>query len=723
MLINLNEIKRNGILQHDSSDCGPACLASVINCSGGKASIENIRRLSGTDKSGTTMLGLYQAANKLGFDATGYEADIDGIMNYGGILIHHVQLNGNLEHYIVNFGYSDGRFVIWDPSEGLKLLSPAELEAMWTSKKCLGLVKNNNFISREESKAGIRQWLITIIKPDINLFIISIVAGIVFSVLGLVLAIFSQKLIDNILPGKDVKLLIISLILVFILLVARIIAGSLRQLMLFSQGRDFNIRIVDNFFGTLLFLPKSFFDTRKTGDFVARLNDTIRIQRVITEIAGAYIIDILIVLISIIVMFFYSCQVALFSIVFSPLFFILIYRWNNKILSGQREVMVKYAQSESFYINSLKGITEVKSAGWEGQFRSVNRRLYTEFQDKNFLLGKIKVSLGLITGIMGSFYIIAVILYSAIAVMNMEKTTGELMAIMSVSSGMIPSILNLALVAIPINEAKVAINRMFEFTQIEKEVSCGVQEKPKEAPEVISINNISFRFPGQRLLLDRICMDIAKGKITSLVGESGEGKSTLANILMRFYEPEAGDILINHRISAVRVSLQEWRSMIGYIPQEIHIFNGTILQNIIMDLSEEKVNELIKMINEYDFGAFFDSFPMGFMTLAGEDGINLSGGQKQVIGFFRVLVRHPRCLVIDEGTSGMDTETERKITKLIVRLKNSMGILMITHKVNLARKISDEIYVLEGGRITGRGDHDKLIAENEKYIKFWENFM
>lgn len=722
-MISPSEIKKNAVLQYDSSDCGPACLVSIIKCYGGVEPIENIRKLSGTDKSGTTLLGLYQAASKCGFDAMGYEANIDEIKDYKGVIIHHVRLNGCLEHFIVNFGYNKNEFVIWDPSEGLKLLKPEELDKIWVSKKCLGLIRNNEFISKKENSLRIRRWLFEIIRPDINIFLVSIITGILFSSLGLVLAIFTQKLVDYILPEKNFKLLAASLVLVFVLLVARILVGSLRQLLLISQSRDFNIRIVDNFFGTLLSLPKYFFDTRKTGDFVARLNDTIRVQRVITDLISLYVIDVLIVLISVIILFFYSYHIAIFSLIFTPLFFLMVYRWNNRILSGQKGVMVSYAQSESYYIDSILGNTEIKSCGWYEHFRKTNKTIYSEFQQKYFFLGKLKIGLGLLTGIMGSLYIILIIFYSSVSVMNLQKTTGELMAILSVSSGMLPSVLNLALVAIPVNEAKVAISRMFEFTQVQKENSKSSKIEFNSHIESINLSGISFRFPGRKLLLEDINLSLQKGKVTSLVGESGEGKSTLANIILRFYEPEKGTILINNEISYDEIPLELWRARVGYIPQEIHIFNGTILQNLLADLSEEKIIDLFALINKYGFGTFFDSFPSGVMTVVGEEGLKLSGGQKQVIGIFRALARSPEFLIIDEGTSNMDTETERKVTSVIKQLSNNMGILMITHKVNLAKNVSNNIYVLEDGRITGSGNHEKLITENDKYRKFWTDFI
>jgi ATP-binding cassette subfamily B protein len=223
-------------------------------------------------------------------------------------------------------------------------------------------------------------------------------------------------------------------------------------------------------------------------------------------------------------------------------------------------------------------------------------------------------------------------------------------------------------------------------------------------------------------LLDNICLTVEKGKLVSLVGESGCGKSTLANIILRFYPPEAGKIILNNNIDPDEVDLNNWRTKIGIIPQEIHIFNGTILQNLLTELAESKIKEMISTISGFGLGSFIDSFPSGLMTLVGEEGINLSGGQKQLLAFIRVLINKPDILVIDEGTSNMDRGTEGTIMNLITRLKSEMGILLISHRINMIKNLSDYIYVIEGRGITNEGTHDDLIKTDNLYKRFWDDF-
>jgi len=301
--------------------------------------------------------------------------------------------------------------------------------------------------------------------------------------------------------------------------------------------------------------------------------------------------------------------------------------------------MAGYALNEGNYISSLRGITEIKSMNWQELFATRNRSVFTNFQERAFSMGKIKITLGMLTGLAGTFYLIGLLVYTSLNVMNSGMTQGELMAILSLSSTLLPSVMNLALIAVPFSEAKVAIERMFEFMRIRPEASDLKETVNNIVIGKLALNKIRFRFTGQKLFLSDISFDIEKGKITALVGESGSGKSTLINILMRFYLPESGKILINDFLDSNQISLEHWRGSVGLIPQEIHLFNGTILENIIPCPTEEKLGRLTRMIADHELESFINSLPLGLATLTGEEGVKLSGGQKQIIAFLRALIK------------------------------------------------------------------------------------
>jgi ATP-binding cassette, subfamily C, bacteriocin exporter len=719
----VDKIKKYSVLQHDSSDCGAACLASLIKYFGGSSSIEEIRKLSGTSQTGTSMLGLYQAALKNGMNACGYEASIKDMIEYKNALVLHVTSEKGYEHYIINYGFNGGKFIIWDPAIGLNFLSKEELNKIWTSKKCLGVTPGIGFKLEKHNRSNKWDWIRNNVKPEKDLLLTSILIGIVISILGMVMALFTQKLIDKILPSGELKVLWMASFVVFVLLIFRVIITAIRQHFLLSQGKSFNVRIVDEFYSKLLNLPKFFFDTRKTGDFVARLNDTTRIQRVIADIITVYIIDILVVCITAILFFYYSEIAAIISLICLPIFYFLVHRWNGKIISSQYSLMAGYALSESNFINSIKGISEIKSMNWQNEFSRRNKIIYSEFQERAVNLGRIKIKLNLLVGLIGTLYIMIILVYSSSQVMKSNLTQGELMAILTLSSAMLPSVLNLALISIPISEVKVALNRMFEFTQIDPEEGSKADVKENTLDiNSLQLTNLSFRFPGQKLLFEDISLIIEKGRVVSLVGECGCGKSTLAGIIMRHYSPESGKLLVNNTFGAREIDLKTWRSKIGIVPQEINIFNGTILQNIQTDLSESKINTLMLKIKDYGLNDFIDSFPSGLMTLVGEDGINLSGGQKQILAFIRVLMIDPEILIIDEGTSNMDRRTECIIINLVTKLKPKMGILLITHRINMIKNLSDYIYVLENRYISAQGLHGDLIKNDNLYSRFWKDF-
>lgn len=722
MKISTKKIKEVSLRQHDSTDCGAACLASVIRYFGGDAKIEMIRSLSGTSQAGTTMLGLCQAAKEYGMEAVGYEASVKDIICHEGVLILHITQQNKYEHYVVSYGCAGNKFVLWDPASGLECKSIKEIEDIWLSRKCLAVTPGRNFVYRKTERKEKREWILETIMPDKELLAESVFLGLVIAVLGIVMAVFTQKLLDKIIPSGKLQLLITASTLVFLLLATRVILNTVRQYILLYQGKNYNIRIMDKFFNSMLMLPKPFFDNRKTGDMVARLNDTMRIQRVISEIASTYIIDVLITVIMMGMIFRYSSIAGFISILATPLFFMVVYRWNKPVITSQYDMMAGYALNESNFINTLKGITEIKCMRWQTIYAGRSKAIFSSFQEKSYSLGRIKIKLGMIINLSGTFYLMVLLVYASFEVMKSGMTQGELMAVLSLSSALLPSVMNLALVSVPLNEVKVAVERMFEFTRLHPE-SCedtGVSSNLKI--NKIVLEDISFRFPGQKLLLSSVNLEIEKGGMAALVGDSGSGKSTLVNIMMQFYHPENGRIIVNDLNDSGMITLEQWRKSVGLVPQDVHVFNGTVLENIIPDPDEKKLRRLIDMISGCGLEYFINGLPLGLATLIGEDGVKLSGGQKQVIAFMRALYNEPDILLVDEGTSWMDRDTERVIMDILKRLKSKIGILLVSHRINLIRQMCDRIYILEGGRISDMGTHDYLMTGNNIYRRFWDDF-
>lgn len=717
--MNKKHIEKTHTLQLDQSDCGVACLMSLIKLNGGTNSIEKLRELSGTTKQGTTMLGLYQVANQIGFTAEGCEADIQALIDHKQPLILHVVIQEQLQHYVVCYEYdSEKGFLIGDPAKGIYYLSADELDKIWVSKSCLTLEVNESFVKAETEKHTQKKWFLNLLKEDYKLLWISVLLGVFVAGLGLAMSLFSQKLIDDILPSNNIKKLVSGIGLLTVLLLARVGISALREFFLLQQSKDFNNRINTNFFSSLLQLPKPFFDTRKIGELVARLNDTQRVQRVIKMLASSLVIDVLVSIISMVFLFMYSWKIGLIALLSVPIYFYIIYRSNKKIINSQKEVMQSYAFNESNYINTIQGIATIKNDNKQDVFNKTNEVVFANFQDKIFNLGKINIALSWQSGLASVFFLIGILVYTSIQVFNKEIKLGELMTILGIVSSLMPSIANLALISIPINEAKIAFNRMYEFASIEKE-----KEEGKNISEIhsIAIKNLSFRFAGRSELFRNINLNIEKGKFTAIVGESGSGKSTLGQILQRFYNFENGAIIINNQYNLNEIELKSYRHLIGVIPQEITIFNGNVLDNILLGNIDTQEN-ILQFLTHFGFDTYFNQLPQGLATVLGEEGINLSGGQKQIIALARVLYKKPQLLILDEATSAMDRNTENFTMSLFEKIKPNCAIFFISHRLNALKNIADIIYVLDKKTISNFGSHDELMLTDNFYSEYWKNF-
>lgn len=719
--INLSQkyLQKTFIQQHDQSDCGVACLLSLIQYYGGSNSLEKLRELSGTTKQGTTLLGLYQAANKLGFDAQGNEADIQAVIDHKEPLILHVVIEERLQHYLVCYGYEDNKFIIGDPAKGITTYTKDQLGAIWKSKTCLTLTPNDNFVKTETQNKDKKQWFLKLLKEDYRLISFSVLLGLGIAILGMAMAIFSQKLIDDILPSKDFTKLITGIALVAFLLLVRVLFTALRDYFLIRQTKDFNNRIVDSFYSSLLNLPKPFFDTRKIGELVARLNDTQRVQRVIKEIVGNVVINALVTIVSLGFLFYYSWQTGLIAFISLPFYFVLIYSFNKRIINAQKEVMQGYAFSESNYITSMQGIATIKNNNRQTIFQKINQLIYGNYQDKAFNLGKINVRLSVFSSVFSVLFLMSILVYTSIQIYKEGMQLGELMAILGIAGSLLPSVSSLALITIPINEAKVAFNRMYEFASMDKEQKGNTEILDFNSLE---IKNLSFRFAGRSQLLKDININISKNECIAIVGESGSGKSTLGQILQKFYPFENGTITINNKTNLTELNTEHWRTFLGVVPQEVTIFGGNVITNILLG-QEDTLENITKFCQDYDFENFINSFPQGYATILGEEGINLSGGQKQIIALIRALYKKPKVLLLDEFTSAMDRKTEQFVLDLLNKLKSELTIIFISHRLHSLPKIADRIYVLENGIISDFGNHAKLMGSENFYSEFWNELI
>ena len=495
-----------------------------------------------------------------------------------------------MQHYVVFYGFIDDQLIVGDPRDGVSHWEKHQLDEIWKSKRLLRLTPNQSFGAVDIEESKIYQYLFNWIKDDLAVLISSVFIGIIIAIFSLSIAIFSQKLLDVIIPSGESFKLVVGLILFSLILFFKSGLGYARSSFLISQSKDFNNRMINSFFRFLMHLPKSFFDSKKVGEMIARMNDTRRIQLAVTNVFGNILIEVLVVLASIVGVFMYSWIVGLLVILFLPIYLIVLMKLSRPISESQKNVMNKYAANEANYIDVIGGVTEIKNTGTTDLLHKNITQYYQLFRESIFDLGKIQIKFNFRTELVGILLIVFVISIASAMVLMSTMSLGYMIAILSLSTSIGPSLTRIALFNVQLQEAKVAYTRVEEFANLDKE-----QLEGEKVEEIVSLEarDIFFNFPGSLPLLEGIDFKVKKGSMTTILGESGTGKSTILQLIQRHYNPNSGQLLINEKPIS-DYSLDSFRAQIGIVPQDIKIFNNYLLFNIILSDNQQELEQVVR---------------------------------------------------------------------------------------------------------------------------------
>lgn len=708
------------VKQHDITDCGAACLATISKQYGLNLSISKIREVAGTDKQGTSVYGMIKAAEQLGFTAKGVKGNQDAFFSDFPLpAIAHVVVNGSLLHYVVIHKITKKKVIIADPGKGLLKITPEEFFKEWTGV-LIFMTPTVKFQKGNENK-GVLSRFFSLMIPQKRLLINIFLSSLMITVFGILASFYFRFIMDDIVPNSTRKTLIALSIGVITLYIFKSILEAFRYHLMLYLGQKLDIPLILGYYEHVLGLPMNFFGTRKIGEIISRFIDASKIRDAISSATLTIMIDSLMAIVGGAVLFTQNHTLFYIAVIVVVLYGVIVIAFNKPVKRINEKQMENNAQVTSYLVETLNGIETVKAFHAEDKAQAKTDRLFVKFLRSVFKGGMISNAQQALTGMVSTIGGTVILWVGVVNVLNGNMTLGSLITFNALLAYFLNPVKNLINLQPTMQTAIVAAERLAEILDLELEK---VQDgKRKLAPESLNlpirIENLDFRYGTRRLVLENINMTINAGEKIALVGESGSGKTTLSKLLMNFFPWEKGEIFIGD-YNVKDINLEALRNRIAYISQDIFLFSGTIRENLELGNEDATMEDIIEACHLSKADEFINSMPLRYETMLEENGANLSGGQKQRLAIARALLKKPDILIMDEATSNLDSITEKAIEKTINSLSRNITTIIIAHRLSTIMRC-DKIFVMEKGKFIEQGTHSDLIARKGRYYDLWKD--
>ena len=714
----MSKIKK--VKQRDIKDCGAACLTSVAEYYNLKIPLSRIRQYASTDKKGTNVLGLIEAAEKIGFQAKGAKGNSDSLLKIPLPCIAHVVLKNQLQHYIVIYEASKKYITIMDPADGsIYKKTTEDFLNEWSGIIILLLPEEDFTKTNSVTTNSIRFW--QLIQPHKGIMFQALLGAIVYTIMGLATSVYVQKIIDFVIPEGNHRLLNLLSVTMIFLLLFQMFSGCVKTILGLQTGQYIDARLILGYYKHLLQLPQRFFDTMRVGEIISRVNDAVKIRIFINDIASNIIVNCLIVSFSVCLMFFYYWKLAIIITTIIPIY-LLIYWISNKVnKKWQRTLMENSADLETQLVESLNAIGTIKRFGLESHANIKTENKFTTLLQSIYKSSIKGIYLGTTSDFVTKIFTIIILWMGCYYVINRELTPGELLSFYALIGYFTGPAASLISANKNMQEALIAADRLFEIIDLETESSN--ESKIDLTPELIGdikFTNVSFRYGTRNVVFEELNLVIKKGLTTAIMGESGSGKSTLLSLLQNLYQPKEGHITIGGN-DLRYINNRSLRERIAVVPQQVDLFAGTIIENIAVGDFEPDMQRILALSHLLGIQDFVEKLPATYGTILNENGADLSGGQRQRLAIARAIYRNPEILILDEATSSLDPISEEKVQATLEWYKQQgKTIIIIAHRLSTIRN-ADQILLLWEGRLVEQGTHADLINLRGNYFSMWQN--
>ncbi|WP_109851910.1 peptidase domain-containing ABC transporter [Aquimarina sp. AU58] len=715
--------------QGDFKDCGPTCIRIVAKYYEKNIAIQVLRKLSETTRTGSNLLSISHAAEKVGFRSLGVKISLLEIVEAPLPCI----LHWNRNHYVILYKIKNNKYYISDPAHGLLVYNKDEFLKHWigpnvteNTQEGLALLLeptpklfDQNF-DEEQKNIGfsfISKYILRY-KKFLAQLIFGLIAG---SLLQLIFPFLTQSIVDVGIKNQDLNFVYLILIAQVFLFIGRISIELIRSWILLHLSTRINISLISDFFIKLMSLPISFFDTKMTGDILQRINDHSRIERILTTSSLNVLFSMVNLLIFGIVLAYYSLKIVAIFLLGSILYFLWILIFLKKRADLDYKRFSQVSQEQSKVIELINGMQEIKLHNAEKQKRwgweFLQARLFKISIDGLALEQYQNVGSGFINELKN----ILITVFSAQLVIMGDITLGMMLAITYIVGQLNSPISQLIGFIRELQDARISLDRLSEIHSKD-------DEEPRDEQKInytsehtdFLIKDATFRYIGtEKPVLENLDLNIPANKVTAIVGVSGSGKTTLVKLLLKFYELEEGEIYAEN-YNLKNISQQFWRANCGVVMQEGFIFNDTIANNIAIGedfIDKKKLEHAVDIAN---IQGFIESLPLSYNTKIGSEGVGLSTGQKQRLLIARAVYKNPKILFFDEATSALDANNEKVIMENLNRFFENKTVVVVAHRLSTVKN-AHQIVVLDKGKIVEKGNHQELIEQQGNYYNLVKN--
>ncbi|BAZ18256.1 ABC transporter ATP-binding protein (plasmid) [Calothrix sp. NIES-4071] len=708
------------VLQHNEDDCGAACLATITKHYGRNITINHIREAVGTGQTGTTLLGLKQGAEVLGFNARTAKTSPEIVNNINQAPLPAI-IHWKGHHWVVLYGEKGKKCVIADPAVGIRYLSKRELAQGWSDWVTLLLEPDANrfFVERDVKIGGFGRFIQRTWGYR-NLLFQVLLLNVVLGLLSLASPFLMQILTDDVLVRGDTKLLGTVAIAVAVITFVGSSLGFVQSNLIANFAQRLELGLVLEFGRKILRLPLSYYEARRSGEITSRLQDVREINQLVSQVVVGLPSQFFIAVISLGFMTFYSWKLTVASICFAFVMTLSTLIFQPTLQQKTRSLLVTDAENQGVLVETFKGALTLKTTTAEGQF-------WEEFQTRFSRITRLSlgtIQIGIInhtfSGLVSSIGGVALLWFGGLLVVNPAEnlSIGQLLAFKAMTDNFLGFISTIVKFIDEFTRVKTATQRLTEVIDATSENNSDNTKAVVtiSGDDEINCNHVNFHYPGRLELLEDFSLTIPGGQVVAIIGKSGCGKSSLAKLIAGLYTQQSGTIsigLYNQR----DLLLDCLRQQVVLVPQEAHFWSRSIIENFRLGNPGVSFEQIVRACQIAEADGFICRLPDTYQTVLGEFGANISGGQRQRLAIARAIVNNPPVLILDESTAGLDPVSEMQLLDTLLDHRRGQTTILISHRPRVINR-ADWIVYLENGKVKLQGTQQELRKIEGAHLDF-----